>query len=87
MTHITLSIPKEIYEEMKKHREINWSEVARMSIVRYLGRMKDRSNSEDVLKMLSPKTRLIIEKIPEKGAKAFYKKVREKEWERVKKVY
>jgi len=36
MTHITLSIPEELYRLMKKHREINWSEVARRAILEKL---------------------------------------------------
>jgi len=36
MTHITLSIPEELYRLMKKHREINWSEVARRAIIEKL---------------------------------------------------
>ena len=29
MTNMTLAIPEELYELMKKHNEIKWSEVAR----------------------------------------------------------
>jgi len=36
MTHITLSIPRELYRLMKKHREVNWSEVARRAIIEKL---------------------------------------------------
>ncbi len=36
MTHITLNIPEELYRLMKKHREINWSEVARRAIIEKL---------------------------------------------------
>ena len=32
MAHITLSIPDDLYEEMKKHKEIKWSEIARQSL-------------------------------------------------------
>ena len=32
MAHITLSIPDDVYTEMKHHPEIKWSEVARKSI-------------------------------------------------------
>ena len=36
MAHITLSVPDEVYKEMKRHPEIKWSEIARESIVRKL---------------------------------------------------
>ena len=29
---MTLSLPKELYETMKKHKEIKWSEVARRAM-------------------------------------------------------
>lgn len=36
MTSLTLSIPKELRRLMDKHPEINWSEVARQSIIQKL---------------------------------------------------
>jgi Fe-S cluster biosynthesis and repair protein YggX len=84
MPHITLSLPKKVYEEIKKHPEIKWSEVARMSIILYLAKLKEKSESEEVLSMLSPKARSIIEKIPEKKAKKFYEKMVKEEWKRMK---
>ena len=36
MPNLTLSIPDALYEEMKKHPEIRWSEVARQSLARKL---------------------------------------------------
>ena len=32
MPNVTLSIPEELHEKMKKHSEIRWSEVVRKSI-------------------------------------------------------
>ena len=32
MTNITLAIPEELYNKMKKHSEFKWSEVARQAI-------------------------------------------------------
>ena len=46
MGNITLSIPNEILKQMKKHKEIKWSEVARQKIVEYL-------NALDILDELS----------------------------------
>ena len=36
MPNITLSLPVEIHEEMKKYPEIRWSEVARKAIMKKL---------------------------------------------------
>jgi predicted CopG family antitoxin len=40
MTNITLSVPDELYEEMKKHPEIRWSEVARQALVKKLADLR-----------------------------------------------
>src|SRR6266571_6226823 len=34
MTNLTLSVPDELYKEMKKHLEIRWSEVARQALAK-----------------------------------------------------
>ena len=36
MTNLTLSVPDDLYEEMRKHPEIRWSEVARQALVKKL---------------------------------------------------
>jgi len=40
MTHITLSIPEDLYRLMKKYSEVNWSEVARRALVEKLLSLK-----------------------------------------------
>ena len=35
MPNITLSLPDDVYEIVKKHREIRWSEIARRAIESY----------------------------------------------------
>ena len=36
MTNLTLSVPDDLYEEMKMHPEIRWSEVARQALAKKL---------------------------------------------------
>ncbi len=36
MANLTLSVPDDLYEEMKRHPEIRWSEVARQALARKL---------------------------------------------------
>ena len=36
LTNMTLSIPNDIYQKLKKHPEIKWSEIARRAIIEYL---------------------------------------------------
>ena len=33
MQVITVKVPDELYEKMKAHKEINWSEVIRLSLI------------------------------------------------------
>ncbi len=40
MTNITISIPSELCEKMKKHAEVKWSEVVRKSIADYINKME-----------------------------------------------
>ena len=40
MAHVTLSIPDDIYQDMKRYPEIKWSEIVRRTIVSYLQEMK-----------------------------------------------
>ncbi len=40
MTNMTISIPPELCEKMKKHAEIKWSEVVRKSIADYINKME-----------------------------------------------
>ena len=40
MANLTLSVPDDLYEEMKKHPEIRWSEVARQALAKKLGDLR-----------------------------------------------
>jgi hypothetical protein len=83
--HITLSIPNELYEEMKKHKEINWSEVARKSIEEKLSDLEDITEGKELAERLDPHDRKILEeisKMPKKDWLNYYRKMREREWKR-----
>ncbi len=41
MVNITLSLPKELFKEMKRHKELKWSEVARQAIKRKLEELRN----------------------------------------------
>lgn len=41
MTNITLAIPEDIKKEMEKFPEINWSEIARASIIKRISFLKE----------------------------------------------
>jgi len=63
MPHITLSIPKELLDRMRKHPEIKWSEVARRAIRRYLMELEDEVSGEEILNELPEEIREKIEKL------------------------
>jgi len=84
MAHITLSIPDEVYEEMKKHPEIKWSEIARRSIIEKTLLLKKKIQGKELLKLLPNNIRKSIEDANEKESVEFYKKIKEKGWKRTK---
>ncbi|HDI86404.1 MAG TPA: hypothetical protein ENF83_03240 [Candidatus Korarchaeota archaeon] len=61
MPHITLSIPEDLYREMKKHPEVRWSEVARQAIRRYLMSLRDELSGEEILEDLPEDVREALE--------------------------
>ncbi len=63
MPHITLSIPEDLLERMRRHPEIKWSEVARRAIRRYLMELEDEVSGEEILEELSEEVREKIEKL------------------------
>jgi metal-responsive CopG/Arc/MetJ family transcriptional regulator len=40
MANITLSLPEELYQKLKEHPEIRWSEIARKAIQQYLDELE-----------------------------------------------
>jgi len=53
MANITLTIPEDIHEIMRKHKEIRWSEIARASIVDHVRKlaMMDKITEKSKLTM------------------------------------
>jgi hypothetical protein len=73
-----------MYERMKEYSEIKWSEVARRAIAEYLSRIKGRSTTEEIRKMLPSETLKTLKAIPEERAREMYKEVVAEEWKRTK---
>ncbi|MBI4162778.1 MAG: hypothetical protein HY513_03775 [Candidatus Aenigmarchaeota archaeon] len=84
MAHITLSIPDEIYREMKNHPEIKWSEVARDSISKKLLSRKKVSRTSEIKSMLKSDALEAISSINEKDAKKIFNKQVKEEWKHAK---
>ena len=87
MAHITLSIPDELYKEMKKHPEIRWSEAARRGIREQMTTLKGVIKGEDWFKSLPESTRKGIEeleKFSKEDWRSWHKNVKEAEWKKAK---
>lgn len=87
MAHITLSVPDEMYAEMKKHPHIKWSEAARQGIRQQMSYIRGVVSGKELLSRLSPDTRAALERIsnlPKAVLRKQYKKMKESEKRRMK---
>ena len=84
MAHITLSIPDEIYREIKRYPQIKWSEAAREGIRKQLSQLKGVISGKELLKRLSPETQKALIEIPNSKWIESYKKMKEGEKRRLK---
>ncbi len=83
MAHITLSVPDEIYVEMKKHPEIKWSEVARQNIINKVLSLKKTMNAKDLFSLLDEKTQQSIKNTSDEEWKQFSVQMEKKGWKRM----
>jgi len=82
MAHVTLSIPDDLYENMKRYPEIRWSEIIRQTISLYLEGMKDTSSSEEIRNSLSQSTLEKLRTLSSKKAGNQFRKSVRQEWKR-----
>ena len=85
--NFTVRVPRKLYERMKRHSEVNWSEVVRRAIEEYLEKLEGSDLAvpsemviEELLKMgVSPSSLRPLS--PEEEEK-LYRELRERTWER-----
>jgi len=85
MVNLTVSIPPELYEKMKKHSEVKWSEVVRKALANYVDRLEIVEGGVISMKKLSKKLRdsgVDTSSINLKEAIEFYEEGRKQEWKR-----
>ena len=83
MANITLSIPDDIKDKMKRYPEIKWSEVVRKAILAYLGKlMGSETLDTSHYAKLAEAVGVDLGSISIDEAESHYEKMREKEWER-----
>ncbi len=70
MANMTLSVPEDLRDFMKRHPEINWSEVARQAF-------KEKASALEILDKLALKS-----KLSEKDALEIGRKIKKSMWKR-----
>jgi len=86
MVNITVSIPEDLHNKMKKYSEVKWSEVVRKALVEYIGRLElvERGVvSSDVLAEMLRESNLDVNSVSFEKALEYYEKARELEWKRL----
>lgn len=83
MANITLSIPDDIRERMRKYPEIKWSEVVRRAILEYLDElMGSETRDSSYYAELAKRAGVRLEDIPLDEAEKHFEKMRDLEWSR-----
>jgi len=85
----TVRISRELYEKMKRFREINWSEVVRKAIEEYIERLEEGEKAAPAEKVMEELVRMgvDVEKLKPLSSEEedkLYKELRERTWERIK---
>jgi hypothetical protein len=80
MQVITVKVPDELYEKMKAHKEINWSEVIRQAIEKKINELENVKSGEDLIRELE-RLGIRIEEVliePPQGERKFQEELRRK---------
>ena len=86
MVNITISIPKELYDKLKMHSEVEWSKVVRNALVEYAERLEKverQTVSSEKLAAMLKEANLDVSSVDLDKAVEFYEKARRLEWKRV----
>lgn len=83
--NITIRIPRDLRERMRRHPEVRWSEVVRRAIEEYLDRLEGGvvESGFEFLSRLGLEVRDVVFEPPQ-GEADFQRVVGEAEWRRVK---
>ena len=86
MVNITISVPEELYDRMKRYSEVKWSEVVRKALADYVGRLEivegGVAPSEKLAAMLKD-ANLDVSCVDLDKAVEYYEKGRKLEWKRL----
>ncbi len=82
-----MSVPAEMYEQMKQHPDVKWSEAARRGIMEKLAEVGGVISGKALLSMLPEETRKGIEdisKLSKESWRRYYDGIKESERRRLK---
>jgi hypothetical protein len=86
MANITVSVPKDLSERMKRHSEVKWSEVVRKALADYVYRLETVEAGVLPMKELAKKQRSLgnnVSTVNIVKAIEYYEKGRKLEWKRL----
>lgn len=85
MVNVTVSVPEDLYQKMKKYSEVKWSEVVRKALADYIGRLETIERgivpSEKLATMLR-ESKLDVTSVDLEKALKYYDEGRKLEWKR-----
>lgn len=80
MKTITVKVPDELYNRMRRHKEINWSEIIRNAIKAELDKIENVSTGSEIIERLKKlgveEKDIIVE--PPQGEEEFQKELKRK---------
>ena len=85
MVNVTVSIPEDLHNKMRKYSEVKWSEVVRKALIEYIGRLEVKERrvvSSDELSEMLKMAQLDVASITLDKAVEYYERARELEWKR-----
>jgi predicted GIY-YIG superfamily endonuclease len=53
--HLNIGLPEDLYERIKKHKEIRWAAVARELLIQYLNELEEAKETQPMLALKKEK--------------------------------
>lgn len=83
MPNLTIAVPEELFEKMRRHREVKWGVVLRRAIAEYLRRLEGVEVVDvSELRKVASETGVSLDEISLERAIEHYRRMGELEWKR-----
>lgn len=86
MTSITVKIPDDVYQKMKKYGRARWSEIAGRAIIEYLSKLEEggfETTTRELLEELGEEFKKSLSELSFDEAVQRYERMRHEEWKRL----